>query len=286
MWRRGAVAALAAVSMTAALAGCGGPSKSSLLTKGDEICRTSTAPLQSVKKPTNYPELADAATTVAKASDDQAAKLGGLGVPGGDKDEVRAMLSAIGALGASARRLHESAARTDDKGTSEAANEAAAKSKEAAERARAYGFTACGVSSEGAVNTVFEGANGIVKAAFVAKAEAYCKEAINKEDAIREPRNQAGFAAYLDAILTLEERVVDQLRDLAVPPGDGPTVAEMIDTRVKLNAKGRELTNAMRAGNGRQQAAIADELVVLGTAAAAKADAYGIRECGTASVIT
>ena len=280
------MATLAAASVMAVLAACGGASKSSLLTKGDEICRTSNAPLQSVKKPTNYPELADAAATVATASDDQVTKLRKLGVPGGDKDEVKAILAAIGGVGASARRLQESSARTDDKATSEAANDASARSKEAAERGRAYGFTACGVSGEGPVNTVFEGAKGIVKAAFVAKAEGYCKEAINKEDAIREPRNQAGFAAYLDSILTLEEKVVDQLRALAVPPGDGPVVAELIDTRVRLNAKGRELTGAMRARNGRQQAAIADELVVLGTAAAAKADAYGIRECGTASVIT
>jgi hypothetical protein len=72
---------------------------------------------------------------------------------------------------------------------------------------------------------------------------------------------------------------------MAVPPGDEAAVAELIDVRAELNAKGRQLTSAMRAGNGRQQAAVADELVVLGTAAAAKADAYGIRECGTGSVL-
>ena len=283
--RRAAVTTLVAVSITAVLAACGGPSKSSLLSEGDEICRTSSRPVDSVKKPTSYPELGEAAGARANATGDQEAKLRELGIPDGDKDEVRPMLSAIGGMAASARRLQETAARTDDKATSEAANDVAARSRDAASRARAYGFTACGLNTEGPVNTVFDGAKGIVKAAFVARAEGLCKEAANQQSDLREPRNQSALAGYLEAVLTIEERVVTDLRALAVPPGDETAVAELIDARAKLNAKGRELTGAMRARNGRQQAAIADELVVLGTAAAAKADAYGIRECGTGSIL-
>ena len=285
MWRRAAATSIVAMSVMAALAACGGPSKSDLLTEGDEICRTSNAPLQSTKRPTNYPELTDAARAMATASDDQAARLRKLGVPDGDKDQVRSMLSAIAGVGASARRVQEAAARTDDKATSEGAAAMATASKDAAVRARAYGFTACGVGSEGAVTTVFDGAKGVVKAAFVARAEGLCKEAINQEDAIREPRSESALPAYLDSVLALEEKAVEQMRGLAVPPGDEATVAELIDARAKLNAKGRELSGAMRAKNDRQEAAVANEVIVLATAAAAKADAYGIRECGTASLL-
>ncbi|HEX2272595.1 MAG TPA: hypothetical protein VHG90_01845 [Acidimicrobiales bacterium] len=277
--------ALAAVSMTAALAACGGPTKSGLLSEGDAICRTSMGPVQSLRKPTNYPELSEAARALAAAALDQEARLRELGIPDGDKDEVRPIVSALGGVAASARRLQETAAKTDDRGTSEAVNDATARSKDAAGRARAYGFGTCGMNTEGPVATVLDGAKGIVKAAFVARAEALCREAINQEERLPEPRAQSALPAYLDAVLALEEKVADEMRGLPVPPGDEAAVAELVDARVKLNAKGRELTAAMRARDGRRQAAIVDELAVLGTAAAAKADAYGIRECGTGSVL-
>jgi hypothetical protein len=283
--RRTALAALAALSVAAALTACGGPSKSSLLADGDEACRTSSGPADAVKKPTNYPELMEAARALATATGEQEARLRKLGIPDGDKDEVRPILSAIGGVAGSARRLEEASARTDDRATSDAAGEVADRSKDAATRARAYGFNACGVNTEGPAGTVFEGAKGIVKAAFVARAQGLCREAINQAADLREPRTQSALPAYLDALLALEEKVVDDMRALAVPPGDQAAVAELIDARAKLNSKGRELTGAMRARNGARQAALADELAVLGTAAAAKADAYGIRECGTGSIL-
>jgi hypothetical protein len=279
------VAALAALSLTAVVAGCGGPSKSSLLSKGDEMCRASNAPAQSLEKPTSYPELVEAAGALAATAAAQEARLQDLGIPDGDKGEVRPILAALRGLAGSARRLQESAARTDDEATSQAAGEAAARSRDAAGRARAYGFTACGIATEGPVATVYEGARGIVKAAFVARAEGLCREAIDEEGRLPEPRGQSALPEYLDAVLALEERVVEGMRALPVPVGDETTVAELIETRARVNAKGRELTGAMRARNGRRQAAIADELVVLGTAAAAKADDYGVRQCGTGSVL-
>lgn len=283
--RRTVLVALAAVSVAAASTACGGPSKSSLLSEGDEVCRTANGPAEAVKKPTNYPELMEAARALASATGEQEARLRKLGIPDGDKDEVRPILAAVGGLAGSARRLEEASARTDDRAASDAAGEVAAQSKDAATRARAYGFTACGVNTEGPVGTVFEGAKGIVKAAFVARAQGLCREAINQAGDLREPRTESAFPAYLDALLALEEMVVDEMRALAVPPGDQATVAELIDARARLNTKGRELTSAMRARNGPKQRALADELAVLGTAAAAKADAYGIRECGTGSIL-
>lgn len=285
MARGSALAALAAVAATAVLAACGGTSKSSLLSKGDEACRRANGPADAVKKPTNYPELMEAAGALATATGEQEASLRELGIPSGDKDEVRPILSAIGGMARAARRLQEASGRTDDRATSEAAGELAARSRDAATRARAYGFTACGLNAEGPVGMVFDGAKGVVKAAFVARAQGLCREAINQQGELREPRNPSAVPAYLDALLALEEKVVDEMRALAVPPGDEATVADLIDTRAKLNGKGRELTTAIRARNGRLQAAIADELAVLATASAAKADAYGLRECGTGSVL-
>ena len=212
---------MAAVSLTAALAACGVPTKSALLAEGDEVCRTSNAPVQSVEKPTSYPELAEAARAMAAA----------------------------------------------------------------AARARAHGFTACGVDTEAPVTAVVDGARSIVKAAFVARAEGVCRQAINQGGRLRAPPRQSALVAYLDAILAIEEKVAEDLRALPVPPGDEAAVADLIAAREELNAKGRELTSAMRARDGRQQAAVADQLVVLGTAAAAKADAYGVRECGTGSIL-
>lgn len=275
-----------AISVAGALAACGGASKSNVLSEGDEICRTSNAPVQSLKKPTNYPELGEAAKVLVTASDTQTLKLRELGVPGGDKDDVDAMVSAIAGVSASARRVQETAGRTDDKGTSEAVNQAAARAKDAAGRARAYGFTACGVNSEAGVTTVFDGAKGIVKAAFVAKAEGACKAALTKQDKIKEPRRESAFPAYFDAIVKVEDEVVVEMRGLAVPPGDEAAVSELIDARAKLNDKAREFIGAMRSNDERRAVALTDEMDVLFTAAAAKADAYGIRECGTASMIS
>jgi len=281
------VAALMAVPVALGLAACGGPSKSSLVSKADGICRTfSTA--TSSKKPTSYPELADSAKSLATAADTQVTELNKLSVPDGDKTTVKAVFAALGTLATSAHRIQDAAAKLDDKAAAAAANEAHNNAKDASDRAKVYGFNSCGTGTQAALTPVYDGTNGIVKAAFVAKAEAICKDLEKKSSAVRQPTSSSAraFGVYLDSILAVSNKGAADLHALAIPPGDDSTVNAWLADLDALNAKVAEASKAAKAGDQTKVVAIAEASAPLETAANAKADAYGVRACGTGSILS
>ncbi|MFN2608941.1 MAG: hypothetical protein ABR511_13805 [Acidimicrobiales bacterium] len=277
--------AVMAVPVALGLAACGGPTKSSLVGKADTICRTTNLNATS-KKPTSYPELADSARSLATATDDQVAKLQKLSVPGGDKATVSAVFGAIGGVAAAAHRLQDTAAKVDDKATAGAADDANTSAKDAADKAKAYGFTSCGTGTQSAVTPVFDGARDIVKSAFVAKAEAICKDANKKSDAVRKPSTSdlRSFGRYLDTIQPIYTKATADLHALAVPPGDEAAVSDMLAALEAQVAKANDVGAAAKANDRAKALAALDEVNVLTTAANAKADAYGVRACGSGSI--
>ena len=275
---------LAVLLALGALAACGGgPSKSSFLAEADDTCRSADAPVTSLKTPSSFPELADGAKAVVAATDAQVPRLRDLDRPGGDKDDIDAVFNAIAGAGAAARSLQEAAERKDERATAQAANDLTARARQAGDGARAYGFGTCGVSTQAAAGTVADGAKAVVKASFVLKAETSCKEATRKAEALSEPNRAAQAARFLNAVIAIYGKVIDDLKALVPPPGDEPVVAEIVDTQQKTFDKVKELKDAVSDENERLAEARANELNVLGTAANAKADAYGIKACGTLS---
>lgn len=263
------------------LAGCGGPGKGTFVKNADERCRNANAPVASVKTPTSYPELAEAAKGVGAATDTQVRELRELDRPGSDKQRIDAVFAALGGVAPAAKSLQGAAEKTDDKASARAANDLSARAREAGDGARAYGFTACGISTQAAATPLFDGAKTIVKAGFLAKAEGICRAASRKIDNVAEPRGRNVEVRALDALLPIAEELMADLRGLAFPPGDEASLTDLYDGQQKLVDELGRLRDAYRANDARRVEAITEEGDVLSTAVDAKWDAYGVRACGT-----
>jgi hypothetical protein len=284
MVRRPVSSLVAALALAAGLSACGGGvSKSDFVAKADGACGPGNGAVGAVAKPSSLPELATAAGTVATTVDGQAAALRKIGPPGDDKAVVAGVIGALAEVAAPARALQDAAGKTDDKATAQAANDLKAKVDAASVQAKAYGLTACGTGLQAPVTTVFEGGRTVLKAAFVGRAESLCTAANKKADALKTPTSLATAATYLTTYLGIEQKLFADIKALPVPPGEEATVADMLATQDTVIAKDKEMQVSAQ---GKNQAAfdrLDQEESGLVTAANAKFDAYGLRNCGTLS---
>jgi hypothetical protein len=270
------------VAVLVGTAGCGGaPSKSSFLTKADAICRADNAPVASPKTPSSFPELADAAGTLASATDVQVPRLRKLSRPSGGKARTDAVFDSLAGVATAAKSLQAAAATNDEKGTAQSANDMAARSRQASDGAKAYGFTTCGGSTQTAVNATVDGAKKVLKAGYVVKAEAFCKDSSTKLDALPDARTPSQAARSIDRGITILTKLVSDLKGLTPPPGDEATITDYLDAQQRVIDKAGELKDAVAANNGRLFDTLNGQLDVLVTAANAKADGYGLTACGT-----
>ncbi len=274
-----------ALALTATLAACGGGGvkKADFVAKADQACGPGNAAVGSLAKPSNLPDLSTAAGTLATTVDGQVAELRKLEAPKDDKVLVDGMIAAIADVGGAAKTLQETAAKTDDGATARAATDLKAKSDTAAAQTEAYGLSACGRGLRAPVTTLFEGGHSVVKAAFIARADALCTAATKKVAALPDPTSLATMVRFLTAYLPIEEKLFADIRALVVPPGDDATVADMLAAQDKVIARDKELLVAAQQRNERLFDRLYEEGAALTTAANAKFDAYGLRNCGTLS---
>lgn len=276
---------LGAMALATGLAACGGgaESKADFVAKADGACGAGNGALAAVAKPTNLPELATAAGTIATTVDTQAESLRQLEPPGDERAVFTGVIGALADVSGRARSLQDAAGKPDDKVTAQAANDLKAKVDAAAVQAQAYGLTVCGAGMQAPVTTVFEGSRTVLKAAFVARAEALCIAANKKVDALPEPTSFASLGRLLAAYVPIEEKLFDDIEALAKPPGDEAVVADMLAAQDQVIAKDKELAAAAKARNEASFDRLDEEETALVTAANAKFDAYGLRNCGTLS---
>jgi hypothetical protein len=273
---------VAVLGLGLGLAACGGGvSKADFVAKADQACAPGNAAVASLAKPSNLPDLAAGAGTLATTVDGQVAELRKLEAPEDDKVLVDGMLAALAEVGGAARTLQETAGKTDDAATAKAANDLKAKTDTAAAQTEAYGFGACGRALREPVTTLFQGGNAVVKAAFVAKADALCTAATRKVAALANPTSLATLARYLASYVPIEEKLFADIKALPVPPGDEGTVADMLTAQSAVTAKDKEALAAAQARNQRLLDAVDEESASLITAANAKFDTYGLKNCGT-----
>jgi hypothetical protein len=271
-----------ALAFAAALSACGGGvSKESFITKADAACGTGNGALGLLAKPSSLPELATAAGTVANSIDSQADVLRKMDPPSDDKAVVGTVIGALAETSAPARALQEAAGKTDDAATARAVNDLKAKTDAAATAAKGYGFLACGSGMQEPVGTVVDGGRTILKAAFVARAESLCTAANKKAESLAEPTSLASFGRFLATYIPIEEKLLNDIKALAVPPGDETTVAEMVAAQDKVIANDKDTQAAAQKGNVALVDKHDDINTTLITAAHAKFDAYGLRKCGT-----
>lgn len=274
-------ALLAAGLLGLAACGGGGPSKESFVADADRICRAASAPLASVKAPTSFPELSETARTIVAAVDAQLPKLRGLDRPSDADAALDTMLASLGGVAQAARTLQDTAARNDEGGTANAARDLAGRAKSASDSGRAYGLATCGGSVQPAANASVEGAKTVLKAGYMIKAEERCNEASSELDEIPESSSLRGEGRVIDTGVRILDDMLADLRALIPPPGDEPTLDEFYAAQQQVIDKAKEAGSAASAGNERLFDSVVEQFNVLTTAANAKADAYGIDDCGT-----
>ncbi len=261
----------------------GGASRGSFIARADAICRPADAML-AITRPSSYPELATAATIFSTAAEGELGQLRQVPQPGGSAGaEARTVVDDFAATTAAARGLHEAAVQKDDAATVAAMKQLSTAAADTAGASGAYGMTACGSGLLPTVQTLSQGAQSVVKAGLVARADALCRAASDEFDELGDPSTDDldDLHDYLEAALVIQVRVGDGLRALPVPPGDEATVAEMLAALDQVTAKARALTEAV--GNADQSGVIVAlrEITTLGTTADARLDGYGLGVCGS-----
>lgn len=280
--RRLATLGLSAVLVGSVGACGGGPSKAGFIKSADAACTTAGMPVAKLKAPTAYPELVTAASAVAKAGEAHAAELSAKGRPKGDVAVIDEVAGGLRTMVKQAGILEGAAKRTDDTATASSARAASDAFKGAKAKAAEYGFTTCAGGLSDAVDALFSGAATVVRAGFTLKADTLCREAGNRVD--RLTVTSSGLPAvgrFLGSYVTIESKLVTDLRALVVAPGDEAKVTAWLDAMQRSNDKNKELRDAATAGNARRYDTISEESDVLVTAANAKADALDLPACGT-----
>ncbi len=272
-------------ALAAALVACGdsGPSKATFTTKADASCAVGNAAISAATKPTNAPQVATAAGATVSAVDGQVAMLRAMKMPGGkDKAQIEAIIAAIGEVSAPTKSLQDAAAKTDDAGMGRAAVDMQAKADAAATAAQAYGLTQCGTGLKPAVAGLFDGTKSVVKATYVTKAEAACRDMNRKAAALTQPGTSlSSLSRFVDAYLPIVTKFVADFKAIPVPPGDEATIGEIVKAIEAGLPKMKEVGAAAKANNAKLVGALFEELDVNDTAINAKLDAYGLKVCGT-----
>lgn len=290
--RRGVMTGVVIAGLTVAGAGIGlvlatiggGASAATFIKQADAVCAPANAPVTAITKPTSYPELATASGTVVTTTRGQVAQLNGLKFPGGATGAAAAaVVTALDATAQAAERLQNAAGARDDAATIAGTHALGAAFNDAKAKAATFGFTACAAGMQSGIDNLYAGSSGIIKTAFVAKADTLCRATAREMARIPEPRNTSGreIARYMDRGLVLAEKLLVDLKALPVPPGDEATVAEMWAIQDTLGAKFREMQAAAAVEDGSRVLAIDKETTPLVTAGDAKLDAYGLGSCGS-----
>jgi hypothetical protein len=276
---------LPAVALATALTACGSsaPSKAAFDKKADTSCFAGNAAILGTGKPTNAPQVATAAGTAVTNIDGQVATLRAMKMPGGnDKKAIDGVIGAIADVSGPTKALQDAAGKNDDAAMAKAAVDLQAKTDAAASQATAIGMTQCGTALKPAMANLFDGTKSIVKADYLTKSEALCRDAAKKSSAVAAPGNSAASVAkFFDAELAISTKLATDLKALPVPPGDEATVTDVLAALDALNGKAKDIAAAAKANNPKLVGALSDEINVANTALNAKLDAYGMKVCGT-----
>ena len=279
--RRAGAALVVGALVTLAGCGGGGPSKESYVADADRVCRSGSESLASVRSPTSFPELAETAGKLGAAVDAQLPKLRALERPSGDDAAIDAVLGSLGGVSEAAKALQAAATRNDEKATATAAGDVANRAKSASDSGRAYGFTTCGGSVQPAANASLEGTKTVIKAGYVVKAQAFCQDASSQLDDLPEATSLRSAARVFERGASILEKLIGDLRALTPPPGDEGALNEFYVAQKQVADKAKEAGAAANAGDEHLVESLVEQFDVLTTAANAKADAYGIPDCGT-----
>ncbi len=124
------------------------------------------------------------------------------------------------------------------------------------------------------------GDDRLSKDEFIAQADAICKEANEKLDALGEPASFEEVASLAGDAIAIQEDAIAQLRALEPPAEDEATLNEayaLLDRQVEV---GRQIQEAAAAGDAAKIEELVAEIEPIDEEADQIAADYGLEECG------
>lgn len=266
--------------LSVGLVACGGTSKADFAKKAEPVCSTTNSELAAVTKPANLKQLGEVSAKVAAATDKQVKALRGLDQPKDDKTELEAVLVAMEGTVAAAKKAESGVGADDGRAVEAAVGELRQSATRADDGARAYGLAQCGKGGRDAATNIAEASNPLLKQQLITKADAICKEAGRKLEALPEtPETPQGLVRSVNAGLPIIEKAVAELKALHVPQPDKATYDEFLTANDREIDLARDLREAATSRNGTRLLEVANALESASADSSRKAIAFGLKEC-------
>jgi hypothetical protein len=125
-----------------------------------------------------------------------------------------------------------------------------------------------------------EGDGRLTKEEFIAAADAICKEANAKLDALGTPTTLEQIAKFAGDAITIQEEALADLKALKPPAADEATINEayaLLDQQLEL---GRQIEAAAKEGDQAKIQELVGEVQPIDSQADQIAQDYGLKECG------
>jgi hypothetical protein len=144
-------------------------------------------------------------------------------------------------------------------------------------------FTACVLAAGCGRDENGEGAEAqrLSKADFIAQADAVCKEANDRIDALPEPQSTDQLADLGQQVIDIGQEELDRLRVLRPPAADEATINGAYDLIEQQLGVAADLVDAARDGELGQVQQLLDQGEQLNEQADRIASDYGLEECGS-----
>ena len=267
------------VGLTLAGVSCGGTSKADFAREADPVCSKANGELATVTKPANLKQLGEMSTKVATATETQVKALRDLDRPEKDEEDLEAVLGAMDGTVAASRKLASGVSADDGRAVEAAAGELRQAAVKADDGARAYGLGQCGKGGRDAATSLTDAANPLLKQQLITKADAICKEASRKLEAMPEtPDTPQGLVRSVNQSLPIVEKAVLDLKALHAPQPDKPAYDEFLSSNDREVDLARDLRDAGTANSSRL-IDLAGALEDASLESSKKATAFGLKDC-------
>lgn len=283
MTRRALTVLLLSVGL-AGLAACGkgAPSKAGYLGKADPVCKRGNELAAVATTPTDMPGLKDFSTKLADNLDKTIKELDALDTPSGDDGKAaQAMVKALKDAAAAARAVGPDVDAGNFTAIEDNGKKAADAIENADAQARAFGSTECGKGEAEAAGRMQVALGPAVKNAYIAKVDPLCASAQKTIKAIPEPEESAkAFTAYFDKVLPVGDKLVADVKAIPAPRTDKDKFDAWLAAQEQTLANAKQVRAAAAANDEDKFVSTLQASVQLSLGAAAKAAAFGFKECG------
>jgi hypothetical protein len=267
----------------AALGACSsGPSVKSYLAKADPLCKQGNDLVAVIAIPADLNGFVDFGNKLADTTTKTVTTLDALKMPSGKKgDGAKAFIAGLKKGAADSKTLGAKAGAADFPGVETMAAAVQADFKDADTKARTYGSVQCGQQQADVAARGAQAAPAAAKKAFIGKLDAICADVNAKLKIIPDPSTLAEVHTYVDKTIGLVVPALAQMKAIAPPSLDKPTLDAYFAENDKEMDLARQASAAAAANQGSKTDDLLNQIDQSGTTANAKADAYGMKDCGS-----